>query len=195
MVGLATVPAVAQDTIYDNGPSTGNSGAWTINFGFAVSNTFSIDESGTVVNGLQFSSWLFPGDVLQTAEVSLTSQEFGGTTYFDQTLSFTTGRCTTNAFGYNVCPETAIFTGVTLNSGVYWLNLQNATVNTGDPAFWDENAGPSLASQNSGGTIPSESFTLLGREGSGNGTSPEPGSIMLFASGLGCLAAARRKFL
>src|SRR5579862_1963526 len=113
VVGLTTVPAAAQDTIYDNGPSTGNSDAYTINFGFVVSDSFSIHENGTVVNGLQFNSWLFPGDVLQTAEVSLTSEEFGGTTYFDQTLSFTPGRCATNNLGYNVCGESAIFTGVT----------------------------------------------------------------------------------
>ena len=42
------------------------------------------------------------------------------------------------------------------------MNLSNAVVNTGDPVYWDENSGPSLASENSVGTIPSESFTVLG---------------------------------
>ena len=49
-----------------------------------------------------------------------------------------------------------------LNAGTYWVNLQNAVVNTGDPVYWDENSGPSLASESSVGTIPSESFTILG---------------------------------
>ena len=61
-----------------------------------------------------------------------------------------------------------------LAAGDYWLNLQNAVVDTGDPVYWDENSGPSQASQNSVGTIPSESFTLLGE--TTQGTVPEPGS-------------------
>ena len=36
---LAAVPAMA-DTVYDNGPINGNTDAWTINFGFIVSDTF-----------------------------------------------------------------------------------------------------------------------------------------------------------
>jgi hypothetical protein len=41
----------------------------------------------------------------------------------------------------------------------------------------------SLASRNSLGTIPSESFTLLGSNGTG-GSSPEPGTITLCGSGI-----------
>ena len=37
---LAVVPAVAQTVVYDNGPINGNTDAWTINFGFIVSDTF-----------------------------------------------------------------------------------------------------------------------------------------------------------
>ena len=101
-----------------------------------------------------------PGDILQTAEVSITSSEFGGTTFFDGTVSFTQSGCTTNGFGFNVCTETGSFGDVNLAAGTYWLNLENAVVNTGDPIYWDENSGPSSASENSVGTIPSEAFTV-----------------------------------
>jgi hypothetical protein len=63
---------------YDNGPINGEHAEWTINFGFAVSDNFTVSSAATV-NGLQFGSWMFPGDVLESAEVSITSQEFGGT--------------------------------------------------------------------------------------------------------------------
>ena len=156
--------------IYDNGPINGNTDAWTIDFGFIVGDTFYLANNGTEVTGMSFGAWLSPGDTLTSAELSITSSPFSGTSYFDQTISFTQGSCTVNEYGYNVCTETASFSGPTLNAGTYWVNLQNASVPSGDPAYWDENSGagctgtgcPSQADENSVGTIPSESFTILG---------------------------------
>ncbi len=148
--------------IYDNGPINGNTDAWTINFGFVVSDTFTVPSGGATITGGSFGMWLFSGDTLNTAELSITSGENGGTSYFDQTVNFTQGTCTSNQYGFNVCTETTSFTGPTLNAGTYWVNLQNASVPSGDPVYWDENSGPSSASQNEVGTIPSESFTILG---------------------------------
>ncbi len=152
-----------QDGFYSNGPINGNTDAWTINFGFVVADTFPSANGGGRVSGLNFGAWLFPGDVLQTVEVSITSQPFGGTTYFDQVVSFTQStNCPINSYGYQVCTESGTFNGPYLSDGKYWVNLQNAVVNSGDPMFWDENSGPSMAEQNSVGTIPSESFTISG---------------------------------
>src|SRR5271166_134520 len=176
---LVTLPIFGQ-SIYDNGPINGTTDAWTINSGFVVSDTFT--TSGGTVPGLVFGAWTFPGDVLQTAEVTITSAEFGGTVYTDQVVSFTQSGCSGNQYGYNVCTETGAFgSGVNLAGGTYWLNLQNAVVNTGDPIYWDENSGPSSASENSVGTIPSEAFTI-GCCGPPPPSIPEPGSIMLLGS-------------
>ena len=98
LVALVAIPALAQNDVYDNGPTNGTVDAWTINFGFAVSDTFTLGAS-TPVNGVNFAAWLFPGDVLESAEVSITSSEFGGTTYFDGTVNFTQSGCTTNQLG------------------------------------------------------------------------------------------------
>jgi hypothetical protein len=192
---VAATSALAQNDIYDNGPTDGQELGWTINFGFAVSNTFVVSTPSTI-DGVTFAAWLFAGDILETAEVSITSSEFGGTTYFDQTLGFTASGCFQNTIGYNICNETASFSGFNLNPGTYWLNLENGVVNTGDPVYWDENGGPSEASNNSVGTLPSESFTILGRQGSGTGTTPEPSSILLFGPAIfGLAGILRRKLL
>lgn len=192
---LGVVPAVAQQDLYNNGSTDGEGVGWTINFGFAVSDQFTL-SSNSSVNGVSFTAHLFPGDVLERAEVSITSSEFGGTSYFDQTVSFTqVGNCFVNQFGFNVCGETGTFGAVQLNAGNYWLNLQNGFVNTGDPVYWDENSGPSLASESSVGTIPSESFTILGSKSGGTGSTPEPSSMTLFASGIvGVFGVIRNKF-
>jgi hypothetical protein len=140
-----------------------------INAGYVVSDSITIANDGAVVLGMSFGAWLLPGDILETAEISITSSANGGTSYFDQTVSLTQSGCNSNPLGYNVCTITANFSP-TLNAGTYWVNLQNAFVNTGDPVYWDENSGvgcqspgcPSLASTTQVGTIPSESFSIQG---------------------------------
>jgi PEP-CTERM motif len=191
---LAAVPAMAQNTVYSNGAINGTTDGWTINFGFVVSDTFT--TTGGTVNNIVFGAWTFPGDVLENAGVQITSSEFGGTTFFSGTVSFTQSGCSTNQYGFNVCTETGSgFGPVNLAAGTYWLNLDNAVVNDGDPVFWDENSGASSASENTVGTIPSEAFTVLGGTTTTSSTSiPEPSSIMLFGSGiLGLAGVLRRK--
>jgi len=204
---LAAVPAAAQG-VYNNGPINGNVDAWTINFGFIVSDTFTISGGNTTMTGVSFGAWLFPEDTLTSAEVVFTSMENGGTTFFDQVVPFTGSGCKMNQYGYNVCDETGIFNGPTLPNGTYWLNLENASVPSGDPVYWDENSGigctspgcPSEPSENSVGSIESEAFTMLGNASSTTssttttGTVPEPSSLVLFATGFfGVTAVLRRK--
>lgn len=209
-LALGAIPAIADS--YDNGPPFGDSdGTPTINFGFIVSDTF-VFQNTVQVNSFEFSAWLFPGDQgpITSARVSITSQENGGTVSFDQTLTgwvLGAGGCILNEFGFYNCDEKVNFSGPKLSGGAtYWLNLQNASVPSGDPIFWDQNFGmgcggddgkgggcPSLASESTVGTILSEAFTIYG---SPVGTTPEPGGIWLLGSGiLGLVATMRRKLL
>ncbi len=197
LAAMLPLSANAQQTVYSNGSINGTTDAWTINSGFVVSDTFTVPIGGAPVDELEFGAWAFPGDVLESAEVSITSSEFGGTAYSDQIVNFTQSGCSGNQYGFNVCTETGIFAiSVNLVQGTYWLNLSNAVVNSGDSIYWDENSGPSSASESSVGTIPSEAFTILGR-GQTCGLAgincttttyppsvPEPGSLLLFASGI-----------
>jgi PEP-CTERM motif len=195
------VPAAAQ-TLYSNGPVNGTTDAWTITDGFVVSDTFNLSNASTVT-GLSFGVWLDPGDTLLSSQVEITSSEFGGTIYSNQMVSFTADTCSDNQDGFKVCLESSTnFAPVNLAAGVYWLSLQNALTEAGedDPIYWDENSGPSSASENSVGTIPSESFTVFGTTGtsttSTTSTTPEPSSVMLLGSGVLAMAGViRRKLL
>ena len=93
--------------------------------------------------------------------------------------------------GEDVYISTGLLTiPVGLGPGTYWLTLQNANDAFGSGVLWDQNSGPSSAFENFLGTIPSETFQILG----GGGTTPEPGSIMLFGTGiLGLAGVLRRK--
>jgi uncharacterized repeat protein (TIGR03803 family) len=167
--GSRNGPGQGSGVIYENGPINGNAYAWTINFGFVVSDTFTTGGGG--VTGMSFGAWLTPGDTLTSAELSITSEPNGGSVYFDQTVSFSQGTCTSNQYGYNVCTETSgNLTSPSLQPGTYWVNLQNASIPSGNPVYWDQNSGvgcmspgcPSQAQEDTIGTIPSEAFTMLG---------------------------------
>ena len=202
-LALAAVPAMAQ-TLYTNGPYNGTTDGWTINFGFVVSDTLPAFSAGSTITGADFEMWLIEGDTLETAQLSITSGENGGTSYFNQTVSFTQSGCSLNQYSYDVCAESAAF-NVAAPTSASWINLQNAVTADGEPVYWDENSGPSSASESEVGTIPSEAFTILGTTGTSSTSStsttsttntsvPEPSSIMLFGSGiLGLAGMLRRK--
>ncbi len=208
-LALAALPAWAGSWTYENGPINGNVDAWTINFGFTVSDSYL--AAGTSVNGFEFGVRELPGDrmtgvdwILSTGPCSDPGSGCGtivgfgtanGSNLTDQFLH-------TNEFGYDIDLITVSNLNVPEISGTgYYLTLANATVPSGDPVYWDENSGvgchsagcPSIAYENTLGTIASEDFTIGG--GAGGGTTPEPSSIVLFGSGLVGLAGVLRRRL
>jgi len=211
LLTLAAVPAKAADIqlLYSNGPVDGYTDAWTINFGYEVSNSFAVGSSATVTS-FSFSNWVYPGDIPLTVDWSITSNEFGGTTYGSGTSPLINAFQFNNGFpngGYDIYISTVTNISVPLAAGSYWLNLQNAVTAQGNPMFWDENSGvgctgtgggancPALASESAVGTIPSEDPDFFGYTSGGGGQTPEPGSILLFGSGMVALAGVLRRRL
>ena len=126
-LALAAIPASAQ-VLYDNGPINGTTDAWTINFGFVVSDTFTLLNNSTV-GGFDFGVWEFPGDVMTSVDWSFTAMENGGTLFASGTASganLTDRFISNNQFGFNIDEITVTGLNVGLNSGTYWLNLGNA---------------------------------------------------------------------
>jgi hypothetical protein len=202
---LASVPALA-DVLYENGPINGQTDAWTINFGFELADSFTISTGESTVNGVAFGAWLFPGDVLESVQVTLSTESLGqGTIFFDGRVNFTASNCFLNNYSFEVCTETGSFNPTTMGDGTYWLTLKNALVNNGDPVYWDENSGvgchsPGCPSEADNGsiaspdTLPSEAFSVLGTT-NGTSTVPEPGSLLLFGGAFTALVGTLRRKL
>ena len=188
LLGLVLAVASASgQVLYENGPLNGTVDAWTINYGYFVSDTFTLTGNATV-GGFDFYTWTFPGDKPLTVDWSITSGADGGTLYGSGIANLLDSFISTNQYGYDIHKDTVSGLNVGLNAGTYWLNLQNATTSQGNPLYWDENSGigchsPGCPSQATTiEPIPSESFDMTGTSRS-EGT-PEPGSIMLFGSGV-----------
>ena len=148
--GACSGKSLPQDgIIYSNGPVNGTTDAWTINFGYVVSDSF----TGGNVSGFDIWVWEFPGDVVTSVDWSITSAPNGGTVYGSGTVSgsnLTDAYISTNQFGYDIDKISA--SGLNISaSGTVWLNLQNAVVPSGDPVYWDENSGPSQSLRELGG--------------------------------------------
>jgi len=172
-------PVSPQDqVIYENGPINGTTDAWTINFGYVVSDNLTANST---VTSFDFGAWEFPGDVLTSVDWSITSDPNGGTVYGSGTASgnnLTDQFISSSQFGFDIDKISVSGLNVSTGSGTFYLNLQNAVVPTGNPVFWDENSGigcnspgcPSQAYESSVGTIPSEAFDVVG----GPGPPPPP---------------------
>jgi len=191
---LAVTPAMA-DTLYSNGLYNGNTAAWGIDGGNAVTDSINLNSSRSNVYEVDFVYWdASTSDLLTTVDMSIGSTPFG-TDIFSGTLTgFTNTFLGTNQYGYALLQAGAATYDVAAGTASIYLTLSNACTTSGcstNPIYWDENSGPSTAYDNTLGSIPSEAFTLIGT----SGTTPEPSSIMLFGSGILGLAVILRRRL
>ena len=216
LLAAITASAANLGTLYSNGPSSPTDNyAWQINFGYIVSNSFTLGAASTVT-GFSFGVWAYPGDRPLTVDWSITSAEFGGTTYGAGTANVSASFLWTNNTNPTLCPAgscdvlqltTGAMSPVAMAPGTYWLNLQNITSVQGSPVMWEENNGlgcaptdpaywcTSKASESTVGTMASEDPEIYGYSEGGGGGTPEPSSMVLFASGVLGLGATLRRQL
>ena len=148
----------------------GTTDAWTINFGYVVSDSF-LTSSSSSVAGLDIWVWEFPGEYPSSVDWSITDRRTVAPSIAPVRPDVLTDQyVSTNQYGYDIDKISVSGLNVGIGNGACYLNLQNAVAPNGDPVYWDENSGldcrsqgcPSQAFESSIGTIPSEAFDIIG---------------------------------
>jgi hypothetical protein len=201
LTSMLAVPALADSILYNNGaPCPGGCiDAWPISTPFAVTDSFTLVGNATLT-GVDFAVWVYPTDTPRSVDWELGNSAFGGNIGVgtDSNVGVTT--LGLNEYGFELDEVSLSLPAIQLGAGTYWLTLQNASVGNPDPVWWDENSGsdctspgcPSQAYSNEVGSIPSESFDIRGNY---NSTTPEPGSVILFSSGVLALGGVVRRLM
>ncbi len=97
--------------VYDNGPINGTVKAWTINFGYQVTDSFTV-SSPTTLTGAQIGLWVYPGGSPTSVEWSIGSAPYGSNISSETGAGLTNVFQYNNSFGYDVLESTFSLTGV-----------------------------------------------------------------------------------
>jgi hypothetical protein len=201
LISILAMPAMADSILYNNGaPCPGQcTDAWPISTPFSVTDNFTLIGNATLT-GVDFAVWVYPSETPQSVDWAIGNSAFGSNIGVGSASNLGVTVIGLNEYGFNLDEVSFFLPAIQLGAGTYWLTLMDASVGNGDPVYWDENSGsdcsspgcPSQAFSNEVGSIPSESFDIRGNY---NGSTPEPGSAILFASGVFALAGVARRLL
>jgi hypothetical protein len=183
--------AAHADTLYNNGVGNEFAAMWDISGNAVASNQFTCSFGTCNTQTLEFDA-TYPGGTFPTkVDWSITSDPFGGTTYASGTSQLPLFyACDPDGI---VCLFDVNFVS-TLAGGKYYLNLGGVD----GSLEWDTPSNPLNGNnayyKDANGVVTSN---ILGEGFKISGTStPEPGSILLFGSGvLGLAGVVRRRFL
>jgi hypothetical protein len=193
---LVVAPSFADAVLYDNGPINGKVNSWTITNPFSVADSFTLTSASTI-GSFSAGLWVLPGDTAKSLSWAITTgaPDFnGGTVLFSGSGNLNNVSLGAANYGYNLYTSTLSGLNVSLAAGTYYLELFNTSSALGGQVGWDWNYGASTAFVNVFGStqLSSESFTIYGTTAA---TTPEPGTMLIFGTGvLGLLGAVRRRF-
>jgi len=174
-------------TVYNNGAPDFKD-AWTINNGFYVDDSFVLVNTSNLTH-VDFAAALFPGDTLTSVQWTIYSAKCAVAGQRPVVFAGTATTTDEGSCGSSCEEEGFSLPSLSLPAGTYYLRLQNAVVPSGDPGYWWESGGPSIAYDSAlVGTIPSESFDVVDPPGDAppandSGTAPN----LLGLSGAGAL--------
>jgi hypothetical protein len=199
---LALAAPAFAGVIYTDGPTDGTTNAFFIDgpnpgpFSQSITNGFVATTSGTA-SSLDFGVWVPAGLTPTAVSWWLGTSPLAGDISSGSTAQVSYTFLLTNGFGYDVYDAHVAGLSGSLTAGSsYWLTLGNAN-DSGGTQFdaWDMNNGAATCDFAVGGVLqggcgaPGEAFTI----NSGGGTVPEPGSMMMFGTGVVGLAGLLRR--
>lgn len=176
--GMATTPAMA-GVVYTNGAPNDANSSLNISGAFSVSDSFTLSGAATLTAvdvGLVVSATSTPTQLTWAF----------GTTAFGNDIASGTAMLTDNtalALFNNNLDELFLSTFTIdvpiTSSGTFWLTFSDGQA-TSEDLYWNISNGSSMAMDSSFGATDSEAFTLDGT----TSATPEPGSLLLLATGL-----------
>jgi hypothetical protein len=166
-----SLPAAGQQVLYDNG-TDGNVGYYRVNFGAAVSNSFTLSQ-GASLSQVTFTVYCV-NDENQPFRVkwSITTEPFGGTVKAEGFARLVElGNIYPTKFEFYAWPVGFALPNVTLPPGTYYLQVQDVITRWNTFAFWAQSGSGESEGyyQRIGGNgageislVPSEAFAILG---------------------------------
>ena len=171
LVALLAAPAVAQQTLYNNG-ADGDVGYYAVNFGSAVTNSFELSQAATITNVVLTLYDVDDRNLPQHLKWTITTEPFGGEVKgsgFAELSRLQPPYLT--KFLFFAWQMSFSVPHVALPPGTYYLQIQDVVTQWDTWAFWAQSAGGSsqgyyqAVGQNGAGTISpvaSETFVISG---------------------------------
>jgi hypothetical protein len=203
---LALSTSAFADVLFDDGPTNGFNNAFFIDgpnpgpFSQSISDQFIATASGNAA-ALDFGIWVPTGTTPTTVTWWLGTSAFAGDIGTGTEAITNFDFLNASGFGYDVYEvHLTGLSGALIAGNTYFLTLGNANDSAGTQFdAWDVNEGPAQCFFAVGGVeqggcgAGGEAFTLF--SGGGGGGVPEPGSLVLFGSGMLSLGGLLRRKL